>query len=287
MDETFDDGDEDERDDVAEAYSNDEEKWPSIERTISFDDWNDDDDLPSPRVFRFDDWSCKSIVGEQHSDDESIYTSTSDALLGQSHTEQLHERPHKPSPIYYMDDWTLQKTYTNSSSTRALIPPSHSYLFQPIREGDSSRGLSLDPSVAPTVSLRTSTTDDDPFSISGIEQQDDYDNDKPECPGIPRVRSEDEEVASYDRPAIRTIQVDLGDNEEEDEPSQCYSSPTNFVPPIPHVIYIRKEAKGWKKKIISSWKRVVAVGRHNKSASIAGKNRFKRRRGSKLTRGEF
>jgi hypothetical protein len=279
MDTSLLDADEDNeeyRDDV-ETSSSEQNEWPSIERTFSFDDWNvKDEQLPSPRNFRFDEWSCTSSTMEEISDkDESVYSTSS------TNSEQIHETCN-PNVIYNMDDdWVIQKAYTNSSSTRALIPPSNSFTFQPIRDSSDSR-LSLDTSAAPTISLHS----DDPLSILSADLHANDDIDIPECQGIPRVRSEDEE-ALYPRSAVLTIPINLGDDDEYDEPSQCYSSPTNYVPPIPQVIYVHKEPKGWKEKIIRSWKHVSAIGRHNSSSTPGNKNCFKRRGSKKATHGEF
>lgn len=298
---------EDGRDDAETSPGNRDAAWPSIERTLSFDDWNvqDENPIPSPRAFRFDEWSSTSLE-DGHSNFDSVYTSSSgttaslviprDEVKGSSSNffEQLARETSSFNPIsmYYMgDNYIVQKAYANnnSSSTVALIPQSNSYIFQPIQREGSSSLFSLDTSAAPTISIRT----DDPLSISNDQHYHSNGVDIlviPECRGIPRVGSEDDEDLD-DRLAIRTIQIDLGDDHDDDNSaSRCCSSPTNYVPPIPQVIYVRKEPKGWKKKIIRSWKRVVAMGRHSPATStfVADKTCFKRRGGSKKkTRGEF
>ncbi len=255
--------DEDQRDDVELNC----DEFPSIERTLSFDDWNDGDDYPtpsprSPHVFRFDDWSRHDNVDDDDVNN-SLYTSPSD----NSDSNDRYKQPEIES-LYNPESLPSGKSsfYANhhGSSTLAILPPSDSYIFQPIPEGSSSR-LSASITAAPTMSIHTL----DPISISEEDHQV-----IPKCRGIPRLGSDDENDMYH--PATRTIHID--------EISQCLSSPTNcYEPPIPPFIFVPREQKGWKRTISRSWNRVVAIGRNDTSVKKHAKKRFSR----KGLRGEF
>eukprot|EP00934_Nitzschia_sp_Nitz4_P007494 Nitzschia sp. Nitz4//scaffold5_size260463//160852//162127//NITZ4_000993-RA/size260463-snap-gene-0.15-mRNA-1//1//CDS//3329555373//7484//frame0 len=235
-----------------EAMEEEEEDlWPSIERTYSFDDWSEDENpnptdsaleggLMIPRSFTFDEWDSR--------EDTEVHANG----LGHSN----------PS-----DKVMLSNVPT----------PKETYLFRPIQHGRLS--LDTTTSTSKTLSITTSAGSDCLPSI---------DTSSPctttpaveECRGIQRCTpllldnsldttdavsvESPEPAADYERQQyFPTFMYDLPHEEQEETTDNMA-----MQPPIPRVIYVPRPQQRrnnnnsqWRRQLVQSWRRMVAPRR--------------------------
>ena len=221
--------------------------WSPIERTYSFDDWNMDAEIPVvppstfPVAFRFETSSTQQHARRSSEGIATISRTAAavpfdDLLSGRSNNRFIEQ----------------------SCSMRPIVPSSDTYFFNPIR-GDQCSFNSDGTSAVLTMSIISVETE---FTRDYVMS--------PECRGIPRLASYDENYHSPDQ-AFAQIDTDLPFSMKK-ESLRSPHKVTSTSAPIPEFVFVRKEApKCVRPTLLKSWKKVFRIGRKKNDWSAPSK----------------